>query len=294
MPRRESPLHSETPQGTLDMLVLRVLVMGPAHGHTIAHTIERGSVLQVEHGSLFPALQRLETRGWIASFWGSAGDNRRARYYCLTSAGRKHLIVESTGWEHVPLVHVYVGLSIALALAVRPGAAMAQRAPTLEITIEDRSLGGVELATARARVSSIFRYAGIRVVWTGRAAVGVAETGTHSITLVVISGADADETFAGHRDQLGVAIPSVSRVYVHYDRVRALALHYRTPPGWFLGLVIAHEVAHVVRPDAGHAESGLMGATLSPEATPMFTAQEAQSLRARLHDGMTVAGLDAR
>ena len=69
MPRRESPLQSETPQGTLDMLVLRVLVMGPAHGDTIAHAIERGSedVLQIEPGSLYPALRRLDNRGWIAS-----------------------------------------------------------------------------------------------------------------------------------------------------------------------------------------------------------------------------------
>jgi DNA-binding PadR family transcriptional regulator len=81
MPRRESPLQSETPQGTLDMLVLRVLVMGPPHGHTIAHAIERGSedVLQIEHGSLYPALHRLENRGWIASAWCIAGDHRRAR-----------------------------------------------------------------------------------------------------------------------------------------------------------------------------------------------------------------------
>jgi hypothetical protein len=86
----------------------------------------------------------------------------------------------------------------------------------------------------------------------------------------------------------------VSQVYVHYDRVMALARHYRTPPGWFLGVVIAHEVAHVLLPDAGHAHSGLMGATLSPQVTPAFTAQQAQSLRARLHDEMAVAGLGAR
>jgi DNA-binding PadR family transcriptional regulator len=73
MPRRESPLQSEMLQGTLDMLVLRTLVLGPAHGHTIAHAIEQGSedVLQIEHGSLYPALHRLEDRGWIASFWAA-------------------------------------------------------------------------------------------------------------------------------------------------------------------------------------------------------------------------------
>ena len=103
MPRRESPLENEMLQGTLDMLVLRTLVLGPAHGHTIAQAIERGSeeVLQVEHGSLYPALHRLEDRGWIASFWGSSENNRKAKYYRLTPAGRKRLSVQTTRWEQV-------------------------------------------------------------------------------------------------------------------------------------------------------------------------------------------------
>lgn len=103
MPRRESPIESEMLQGTLDMLVLRTLVLGPAHGHTIAHAIERGSddVLQVEHGSLYPALHRLEDRGWIASFWGTSENNRKAKYYRLTPAGRKQLSIQTTRWEQV-------------------------------------------------------------------------------------------------------------------------------------------------------------------------------------------------
>lgn len=103
MPRRESPLHSEMLQGTLDLLVLRTLVLGPAHGYTIAHSIEQGSdeVLQVEHGSLYPALHRLETRGWIASFWGTSENNRKAKYYRLTAKGRKQLAVETSRWEEV-------------------------------------------------------------------------------------------------------------------------------------------------------------------------------------------------
>ena len=103
MPGRESPLQSETPQGTLDMLVLRVLVMGAAHGHTIAHAIERGSqdVLQIEHGSLYPALHRLENRRWIASFWGTSENNRRAKYYRLTPAGRKQLAAQTSRWEEL-------------------------------------------------------------------------------------------------------------------------------------------------------------------------------------------------
>jgi transcriptional regulator len=103
MPRRESPLQSEMLQGTLDLLILRTLVLGPAHGHTIAHAIERGSedVLQIEHGSLYPALHRLEDRGWIVSFWGTSENNRKARYYRLTPAGKKQLAAQTTRWEEV-------------------------------------------------------------------------------------------------------------------------------------------------------------------------------------------------
>src|SRR2546429_6608314 len=98
MPRSESPLQTEMPQGTLDLLILRTLVLGPAHGQTIAHAIERGSeeVLQVEHGSLYPALHRLHNRGWIASFWGTSDNNRKARYYRLTPKGRKQLASQTT------------------------------------------------------------------------------------------------------------------------------------------------------------------------------------------------------
>jgi PadR family transcriptional regulator, regulatory protein PadR len=103
MPRRESPLQSEMLPGTLDMLILRMLIAGPAHGHTIAHAIERGSddLLQIEHGSLYPALHRLEDRSWIASFWGTSENNRKARYYRLTPAGRKQLTAQTARWEQL-------------------------------------------------------------------------------------------------------------------------------------------------------------------------------------------------
>jgi PadR family transcriptional regulator len=103
MPRRESPLQSEMVQGTLDMLILRTLVLGPAHGQTIAHAIERGSedVLQVEHGSLYPALHRLQNRGWIASFWGTSENNRKAKYYRLTPDGKKQLAAHTSRWEQL-------------------------------------------------------------------------------------------------------------------------------------------------------------------------------------------------
>jgi len=103
MPRRESPLRFEMLQGTLDMLILRTLLLGPAHGYTIAHSIEQGSdeVLQIEQGSLYPALHRLENRGWVVSFWGTSENNRKAKYYRLTPQGRKQLAVETSRWEEV-------------------------------------------------------------------------------------------------------------------------------------------------------------------------------------------------
>ena len=93
----------EMVQGTLDMLILRTLVMGPAHGHTIAHVIEHTSenVLEVEQGSLYPALHRLEARGWLLSEWGTSENNRRAKFYGLTAAGKKQLVVETKRWQAV-------------------------------------------------------------------------------------------------------------------------------------------------------------------------------------------------
>lgn len=104
MPKRDAPpLQGDLIQGTLDLLILRTLVLGPAHGHTIAHAIERrsDSVLQVEHGSLYPALHRLEDRAWISSFWGTSENNRKARYYRLTRVGRKQLETQTGRWDQL-------------------------------------------------------------------------------------------------------------------------------------------------------------------------------------------------
>jgi PadR family transcriptional regulator PadR len=87
-------------QGTLDMLVLRTLVLGPLHGYGIAKVIRASSdeALEIEFGSLYPALKRLEMKGWIASKWEKSEQNRRAKYYRLTPAGRKQLVEERSRW----------------------------------------------------------------------------------------------------------------------------------------------------------------------------------------------------
>ena len=90
-------------QGTLDLLILQTLIFGPRHGHGIATTIERTSeeVLLIDHGSLYPALQRLERAGLIDSEWGTSENNRRARFYKLTRSGRARLATETGKWEKI-------------------------------------------------------------------------------------------------------------------------------------------------------------------------------------------------
>jgi len=90
-------------QGTLDLLVLRILALGPHHGQRIARVIQQrsGDTLLIDHGSLYPALQRLESRGWIKGAWGTSDNNRRARFYSLSAAGRKQFASETGRWNRL-------------------------------------------------------------------------------------------------------------------------------------------------------------------------------------------------
>lgn len=97
----KEPTRLDLLQGTLDLLILRTLLYGPSHGHAIAKHIQRTSeeLLQVETGSLYPALHRLEAKGWIAASWELSDKGKRARYYRLTPAGRKQLASEQSRWQ---------------------------------------------------------------------------------------------------------------------------------------------------------------------------------------------------
>ena len=98
-------------RGTLDMLILRTLAVGPAHGHQIAKHIQRSTddVLQVEHGSLYPALHRLERRGWLTSKWESRDGRREFKYYRLSVSGRKQLALEESKWKQLVAAIARVG-----------------------------------------------------------------------------------------------------------------------------------------------------------------------------------------
>jgi PadR family transcriptional regulator, regulatory protein PadR len=101
--RNDSRSRDSLLQGTLDLLVLRILALGPHHGHGIATAISArsGETLLVDHGSLYPALQRLEQRGWIRGAWGTSANNRRARFYSLTATGRRQFSVETSRWNRL-------------------------------------------------------------------------------------------------------------------------------------------------------------------------------------------------
>ena len=114
MTPKKSSNRAELLQGTLDMLILRTLLFGPAHGHQIAKHIQRTTddVLQVEHGSLYPALHRMERKGWLIAKWETAKDrNREFKYYRLTPAGKKQLVREQSRWKQ---------LAAAVATVLRP------------------------------------------------------------------------------------------------------------------------------------------------------------------------------
>lgn len=101
MSTKEERERIELLQGTLDLLILRTLLLGPVHGHAIAKAIEFNSedVLQIEQGSLYPALHRLIKRGWISAEEGTSENNRRAKFYRLTAKGRRQLAVETRKWD---------------------------------------------------------------------------------------------------------------------------------------------------------------------------------------------------
>ena len=188
---------------------------------------------------------------------------------------------------------VIPALVASLSAATGANAQTADRRPALEVVVDNRApAAGPELAAARGHARFIFDEAGIRLTFiTQGTGPALAASEIDRIYLVVIEQPEADRLVAGDVTRLGFALPSANRVYVHYDRIYALARYHGVQPGWFLGVVMAHELAHVLFPHAGHADTGIMARSLSPDpkVPPAFTRQEARVLRERLGEETTLA-----
>jgi hypothetical protein len=189
-------------------------------------------------------------------------------------------------------------VAFVLVLTARPSAQGSDHRPTLDVVVDDRSTaGGTELGTARTRADYVFAGAGIRISWmTQGRPVDIADISRVHVQLVILDRPPAADVMAGHPAILGFAVPAANRVYVYYDRIQGMALSQRVQPGWFLGVVIAHELAHVLLPDLHHTPAGVMAATLGPDprVLPIFTGQEARLMRARLGGESTFARLEHR
>ena len=166
------------------------------------------------------------------------------------------------------------------------------RRPIFEVVLDNRApAGAAEIGTARVRTDYIFEAAGIRIAWLLKGQnLGVSATVGERIHLVLID-ESASRLIRNDPRTLGFAVPAAGRVYVHYDRVHALAREHGVQPGWFLGVVIAHELVHVLLPRAGHTGDGVMARSLTPDpkVPAAFTRTEGQALRVRLRGEPTLA-----
>ena len=190
-------------------------------------------------------------------------------------------------------LRVVPALLAILSVGTNTRAQTADRRPALEVVLHNRApLSAVELGTARMRAQFMFDEAGIRLTFLTQAqSGGIARAGFDPIHLVLIDEAAEKRLIAPDRRRLGFAMPTANRVYVQYDRVYALARRHRVAPGWFLGVVIAHELSHVLLPRAAHANDGVMADWLNPDtkSAHAFTNEHAQQMRLRLGGELTLA-----
>jgi len=188
-----------------------------------------------------------------------------------------------------------IALVLVLAFTVLLSAQTSDPRPTLTVIVDDRSsAGAAELGAARTRAGYVFDGAGIRITWMTQGRAQDLSVRRDYIYVVVLDRPADEDLIDGHQPVLGFAVPAANRVYVYFDRVQRLALDRRVQPGWFLGVVIAHELAHVLLPHTRHTTTGVMAATLGPDPTvpPTFTGQEARAMRARLGGEATLAFFD--
>lgn len=189
-------------------------------------------------------------------------------------------------------LHVFLTLWAGLLAGTNAFAQGGDRRPVFEVVLDNRApAGAAEIGTARVRTDYIFEAAGIRIAWLLKGQnLGVPVSVGERIHLVLID-ESASRLIRNDPRTLGFAVPAAGRVYVHYDRVHALAREHGVQPGWFLGVVIAHELVHVLLPRAGHTGDGVMARSLTPDpkVPAAFTRREAQSLRDRLRGETALA-----
>ena len=188
--------------------------------------------------------------------------------------------------------HVVLTLWAGLFAGTNAFAQGGDRRPVFEVVLDNRApAGAAEIGTARLRTDYIFEGAGIRVAWLLKGEDPGVPAGVGERIHLVLIDESAGRLIANDPRTLGFALPAAGRVYVHYDRVHELARLHGVRPGWFLGVVIAHELVHVLLPRAGHTGGGLMARSLSPDpkVPSAFTRTEAQSLRDRLRGETTLA-----
>jgi len=188
--------------------------------------------------------------------------------------------------------HVFLTLSAGLLAGTNAYAQGGDRRPVFEVVLDNRApAGAAEIGTARVRTDYIFEEAGIRVAWLLKGEDLRVPPGAGERIHLVLIDESAGRLISNDPRTLGFAVPAAGRVYVHYDRIHHLAREHGVQPGWFMGVVIAHELVHVLLPRAGHAVDGLMARSLRPDpAVPAaFTRMEGQALRVRLRGETTLA-----
>ena len=188
--------------------------------------------------------------------------------------------------------HVILALWAGLLAGTNAFAQGGDRRPAFEVVLDSRApAGAAEIGTARVRTDYIFEGAGIRVTWLLKGEELRVPAGAGERIYLVLLDESSGRRVPGDPATLGFALPAAARVYVHYERVRELAREHGVQPGWFLGVVIAHELVHVLLPRAGHTADGLMARSLRPDPVvpAAFTRTEGQSLRDRLRGETTLA-----
>lgn len=189
-------------------------------------------------------------------------------------------------------VHVILTLVAGLLAGTNAFAQGGDRRPAFEVVLDNRApAGAAEIGTARVRTDYIFEAAGIRVAWLFKGEDLRVPRGVGERIHLVLIDESAGRLIQNDPRTLGFALPAAGRVYVHYDRVHALAREHGVQPGWFLGVVMAHELVHVLLPRAGHTGDGVMARSLRPDPTipAAFTRMEGQALRVRLSAETTLA-----